>query len=87
MKIEELPTRCLVIFESSTCTKCHELIQNVEEANLTVELVRLNESNGSLIGPHFSIMMAPTSLLIENGREIDRFYGVKTPSQIEEFVK
>ncbi len=85
--LEELPNRCLVIFESTTCQKCHQLIESTEEAELEIEVIRLNETNGGIIGPKFSIMMAPTTLLIEEGREIDRFYGVKTPTAIEEFAK
>ncbi len=85
--IESLPNRCLVIFESSTCQKCHELIENAEQAKLEIELIRLDENTGGIIGPKFAIMMAPTTLLIEEGREIDRFYGVKTPAAIEEFAK
>ncbi len=87
MTLNELPSRCLIIFSSNTCLKCKELKASVDSANLEIDVIELDNNVGHEIGSHFGIMMAPTTILVENEREIDRFYGVKSPEKICEFTK
>ncbi len=87
MLVSDLPSRCLVVFSSETCLKCKELKVNVDSANLEIDVIELDNNTGHEIGSHFGIMMAPTTILVENMREIDRFYGVKSPEKICEFAK
>lgn len=84
---ESLPKRCLLVFKTENCLKCQELMENINKANLEIEIVYIDETNGKIIGPRLAIMVSPTVILCEQGREIDRFYGVKTPELIEEFIK
>ncbi len=87
LTLEALPERSLLVFKSSTCQKCGELLDNLKQVSSSTTIIYLDETNGGILGAHFAIMMAPTSLLIESGREIDRFYGVKSPEAIEEFLQ
>ncbi len=87
MTINDLPNRCLIVFSSTTCLKCKELKASVAEANLEIDVIELDNNVGQEIGSHYGIMMAPTTILVENKREIDRFYGVKSPEKICEFAK
>ncbi len=86
MKIEDLPQRCLLVFTSTTCTKCEELINTIKNADLDIEVIYINDENGKELGMKYTILVAPTTLLVENGKEIDRFYGSKSKEYITNFI-
>ncbi len=86
MSIEQLPQKCLVIFTTIYCVKCKELLAIIEQCELNIDVVILDQENGQILGEHFTIQVSPTVLLIENGREIDRFYGLKSVAYIENFI-
>ncbi len=86
MKIEQLPQKCLVIFTTADCVKCKELLTIVDKCELGIDVIILDQENGQNLGDYFTIQVSPTVLLIENGREIDRFYGLKSVTYIEDFI-
>lgn len=86
IELSDLPKRCLLVFKSETCEKCEELTNEIKKADLKTEVIYVTQDNGYVLGPHFNIMMSPTSLLIEDEKEIDRFYGAKSPSYLKNFL-
>ncbi len=86
MSIEQLPQKCLVIFTTIYCVKCKELLAIIDQCELDIDVIILDQKNGKELGEHFTIQVSPTVLLIEDGQEVDRFYGLKTVAYIENFI-
>ena len=85
VSITDLPNKCIVIFTQQNCEACSKLIKKLEDVNFEFHI--LNEVSGSLLGPEFSILSAPTGIIIDSGVEKDRFYGNKTIEYFERIIK
>ncbi len=86
MTLADLPQKCLLVFSTPECSKCQELIEILERNELDIEIVFVNNVTGRILGQHFTIMVAPTTILIENQQEINRFYGSKSIEYIKGFI-
>ncbi len=85
--LEDLPQKCLLVFSTPHCPKCQELMDKFNEFEPEIELVFADNTSGQILGQHFTVMVAPTTILIENQQEIKRFYGCKSVDYIKEFIK
>lgn len=85
LKIEDIKQPALLIFSSKNCPACMELLKICEDVDFN--LVVVNEENGGILGPHFKIYAAPTSILLNNDTEVSRFYGVKKLEFINRFIE
>lgn len=76
----------LLIFAKNNCPTCVKLIEEIKESPLNYEVLYSNKNNMEIF-QKFNIMVAPTTILLKDDIEIDRFYGTKKLDFIEKFFK
>lgn len=79
----------LVLVYANYCGKCRKGINLLSQAKLPldVNLSRLNGMNNGGLTLKLNIEAVPTLLLIKNGKEVKRWKGLPTVSEIERSVR
>jgi thioredoxin 1 len=81
----------LIVFSAEWCGPCRVLKPNLEKVqeSLTesIEIIKADISKNEDSTKFFGIKNIPTCVLIENGKEISRFHGVKSPEDIKKFLE
>ena len=85
LTVEEIKQPSLLVFTSSNCHLCTVLLENLKDFDYNI--VEVNESNGAILGPKFSIAASPTTILLNNNVEVSRFYGAKTKEYVKNFIE
>ncbi len=85
--IEELEEICLLIFTIKGCQTCQILKSNISQLKNSPKVYILDKNTGKILAKKYCIITVPTVVLIKNKEEIDRFYGNKSMSYIESFLK
>jgi thioredoxin 1 len=81
----------LIVFSAEWCGPCKVLKPNLENAEETligkIEIIKADISENEESTKEFEIRNIPTCVLVENGKEIARFHGVKTTEDIKKFLE
>lgn len=81
----------LIVFSAEWCGPCKVLKPNLENAEGTlegkVEMIKADISENADSTKEFGIRNIPTCVLVENGKEIARFHGVKSSEDIKKFLE
>ena len=77
-------------FTADWCNPCKKVRPIVEELNRDQSYVKFQiidvDSAGEL-ARKFEVRSIPTFILIEDGKEVNRFTGAKTRKDLENFIK
>ena len=79
----------LIVFSAEWCGPCKILKPNLEKAEEMVEgvkIIKADVSENEDSTKDFSIKNIPTCVLINKGKEVARFHGVKSPEEIKKFL-
>ncbi|WP_457680177.1 thioredoxin family protein [Thermovibrio sp.] len=78
----------LVLFTSSRCQVCVPLKEKLRELSkrLNLELKEISIEGNPQEAAQRLVFSAPTVILEEGGREINRWSGVFSVTQVEEFI-
>lgn len=83
--------KTLVLFSAEWCGPCKIIKPALEklESELTtgIDIVKADVSEASEGTKKFNIKNIPTCVLLDGGKEIARFSGVKTDEQIKKFLE
>lgn len=63
-------------FYSSTCGPCRALENNLSKAHISHESINVEENEVAV--SEYEITAVPTVIVLKEGKEVDRFHGVKT---------
>lgn len=77
--------RVLLKFYTDTCVPCKQIDNELEQIE-NVKVVKINAGRQELLKENFEVMSVPTVILLEDGKEIDRFNGFRPVAFIEEFI-
>jgi putative thioredoxin len=77
-------SRKLIYFSTPWCGPCKTFKPIMEKLKHDIPIQFVDDEISPLYGEYF-IRSVPTVVLIEGGREIDRFTGVKSESQVIQF--
>jgi putative thioredoxin len=77
-------SRKLIYFSTPWCGPCKTFKPIMEKLKRDIPIQFVDDEISPLYGEYF-IRSVPTVVLIEGGREIDRFTGVKNESQVVQF--
>ena len=81
----------LIVFSAEWCGPCKVLKPNLENAEEKLEgkvkMIKADISENEVSTKEFGIRNIPTCVLIENGKEIARFHGVKSSEDIKKFLE
>lgn len=66
----------LFIFKSQTCAPCKSLSTMLKNTNLKVDqITTIDTSMGREIFMEYNVRTVPTSIIIEDGKEVSRYVG------------
>lgn len=66
----------LWIFKSQTCAPCKALSTMLKETNVNVDqITTIDTSSGREIFMEYNVRSVPTSIIIEDGKEVSRYVG------------
>lgn len=79
----------LIVFSAEWCGPCKILKPNLEKAEEMVEgikIIKADVSENEDSTRDFNVKNIPTCVLINEGKEVARFHGVKSPEDIKKFI-
>ena len=79
----------LVDFYGQGCAPCRAigmLLEQVDKAEPTIEIVKVDISEHTDIGEHFEIAAVPTVHMYVDGERVDGFCGLRSKSQILDMI-
>ena len=82
LTLDTLPSKCILFFKSNICPKCNEQKVIFENDKCDLPIYVADELNGSVLGNHFSALVVPLVLVIQDKEEISRHYGVNAVEKI-----
>ena len=80
----------LVDFYADWCGPCKmfsPIIESVANENEDVKVVKINVDNAQDLAIKYQVMSIPTTVIIQNGKEVDRAVGIISKSDLLEMVK
>ncbi len=90
-KVLESPTPVLVDFWAPWCMPCKMATPILEELADTykgkIEIVKLNVDENSVSPANYGVVSIPTTILFQEGKEIDRQIGFAGKAVFEELIK
>jgi thioredoxin-like negative regulator of GroEL len=85
-RVNASPGKTLVVFSAAWCSACKRydpIVKAVAERDdVTASFAYVNVENARELARRLSIEYLPTSLVYENGKEVDRFVGLKSESEL-----
>ena len=79
--------KTLIYFSSNGCQPCKTLSPIMEQVGKQVPVIKVDVDAQKQYATDFGIRNIPTVLLVENGKEVRRFTGVKSLNEIINFYK
>ncbi len=80
----------LVDFWAEWCGPCVQfgpIVDNVNKANIGVEIYKCNVDENQKLGAQFQIMAIPTLLVLKDGKEIERHQGGMAEVNLKQLVQ
>jgi thioredoxin 1 len=79
--------KTLIYFSAAWCQPCKTLSPIMEQVGKQVPVIKVDVDAQKQYATDFGIRNIPTVLLVENGKEVRRFTGVKSLNEIINFYK
>ena len=79
--------KTLIYFSSTWCQPCKTLSPIMEQVGKQVPVIKVDVDAQKQYATDFGIRNIPTVVLVENGKEVRRFTGVKSLNDIINFYK
>ena len=80
----------IIDFYADWCGPCKmfsPIIESVANENEDVKVVKINVDNAQDLAIKYQVMSIPTTVIIQNGKEVDRAVGIISKSDLLEMVK
>jgi thioredoxin len=77
--------KTLIYFSASWCQPCKNLSPIMEQVGKNVPVIKIDVDAQKQYAMDFGIRNIPTVVLVENGKEVRRFTGVKSLNEILNF--
>ena len=74
-------------FSASWCQPCKMLAKNLETAQLTIPVEEVDIDEKTDMSVEYKIRGVPTLVMLEDGKEVKRVSGVKTPAELKEWAE
>ena len=88
-EVLESRQKVLIDFYANWCGPCKMMGPKVEEIaqkHNEIKVVKINVDEAEEIAMQYQIMSIPTLVVIENGQEINRSFGLISEEKIEELI-
>ena len=82
---KEIANFVLVDFFADWCGPCQMLGPILETINFNI--LKVNTDEFQDLAQKYGVMSIPTVILFKDGKEVDKFIGLKSKDDIEEFIK
>jgi len=79
--------KSLIYFSAVWCQPCKTLSPIMEQVGKQVPVIKVDVDAQKQYTTDFEIRSVPTVILVENGKEVRRFTGVKSLNEIINFYK
>jgi thioredoxin 1 len=79
--------KSLIYFSAVWCQPCKTLSPIMEQVGKQVPVIKVDVDTQKQYTTDFGIRNIPTVILVENGKEVRRFTGVKSLNEIINFYK
>lgn len=79
--------KTLIYFSAAWCQPCKTLSPIMEQVGKQVPVIKVDVDAQKQYATDFGIRNIPTVVLVENGKEVRRFTGVKSLNEIINFYK
>lgn len=79
--------KTLIYFSAAWCQPCKTLSPIMEQVGKQVPVIKVDVDAQKQYAADFGIRNIPTVVLVENGKEVRRFTGVKSLNEILNFYK
>lgn len=76
----------LLKFSASWCGPCKSLHKIMSGANLGVNIKEVDIDDNPDLAVHYGIRSVPTLVLLEDGKEVKRMFGVKKAEELKEWL-
>ena len=80
----------VIDFYADWCGPCKlygPIVEAVANENKDVKVVKVNVDNAQDIAVNYQVMSIPTTVIIKNGKEVERAVGMISKSELLEMVK
>ena len=80
----------LIDFYADWCGPCKAyspIVEAVASENEDIKVVKINVDNAQEIAYKYQVMSIPTTVIIKNGKEVNRAVGMMSKSDLVEMVK
>lgn len=74
-------------FSADWCNPCKVLAKNLEQAGIAIPIENIDIDNDDQLAMQYKIRGVPTLVLVEAGVEVKRVSGVKSVSELLDWVK
>ena len=79
--------KSLIYFSAAWCQPCKTLSPIMEQVGKQVPVIKVDVDTQKQYTTDFEVRSVPTVILVENGKEVRRFIGVKSLNEIINFYK
>lgn len=79
--------KSLLYFSAAWCQPCKTLSPIMEQVGKQVPVIKIDVDTQKQYTTDFEVRSVPTIILVENGKEVRRFTGVKSLNEILNFYK
>lgn len=79
----------IIDFWSTTCNPCKAMmpfIEQIADEYSDLPIAKLNVSDFTELAVAFGVYSVPTIVIFKNGKEVDRLIGLKSKSNIKDFI-
>jgi thioredoxin 1 len=77
--------RKIIVFTASWCSPCHQFKPILESLSSEIPITHIDIDSALQVVSQYNVKSVPTTILLENGREISRFTGVRNKQQLISF--
>ena len=80
----------VIDFYADWCGPCKlygPIVEAVANENENIKVVKVNVDNAQDIAVNYNVMSIPTTVIIKNGKEVERAVGMISKSELLEMVK
>lgn len=77
----------LLKFKAAWCGPCKSLTNLIEGVDFGIPLVEIDIDDDFEKAVQYNIRNVPTVVLVEDGKEVKRFSGVKRPDEIKQWLE